>query len=75
MSSMVFLNAEIASATMPFMPKRSIQVGVRVSDVDLKLIRKAGEALWPGMPITNSTLLLTLARLKAEEIIKTTRKR
>ena len=31
---------------------------------------KAAERLWPGMPITNSTLLLTLARLKAEEILK-----
>jgi hypothetical protein len=57
------------------MPKRSIQVGVRVSDADLKLIRKASEALWPGMPITNSTLLLTLARLKAQEILKNPGKR
>ena len=76
MSSMVFLNPEIASATMLFMPKRSIQVGVRVSDVDLRLIQKAAETLWPGMPITNSTLLMTLAKQRAEEILaKTPRKR
>jgi hypothetical protein len=39
------------------------------------MLRKAGEALWPGMPITNSTLLLTLAKMKAEEILKSPRKR
>jgi len=39
---------------------------------DLALMRKAAEKLWPGMPITNSTLLLTLARLKAQEVLRTT---
>jgi hypothetical protein len=41
-----------------------------MSPDDLALLRKAAEKLWPGMPITNSTLVLTLARLKAEEILK-----
>jgi hypothetical protein len=55
--------------------KRSEQVGVRLSEADLKLMRKAADKLWAGMPITNSTLLLTLARLKAQEVLRATRPR
>jgi len=67
---MVLLSAERVSVTIShMMAKRNVQVAVRLADADLKLIRKAADALWPGMPITNSTLLLTLARLKAEEVL------
>lgn len=52
------------------MKKRSLQVNARMSPEDLALLRKAAEKLWPGMPITNSTLLVTLARLKAQDIIE-----
>jgi uncharacterized protein (DUF1778 family) len=52
------------------MKKRTLQINCRISPEDLALLRKAAEKLWPGMPITNSTLLLTLARLKAQEIIE-----
>jgi hypothetical protein len=63
-------------ATVGIMPpKRTEQVNCRLSSADLALLRKAADTLWPGMPITNSTLLLTLARLKAEEILKSPRKR
>ena len=50
--------------------KRDRQIGVRVSDRDLKMLRRAAEVLWPNAPITNSTMVLTLARLKAQEILK-----
>ena len=40
-----------------------------VSERDLKLLRKAAATLWQGIPITNSTLLLTLAKLKATEVL------
>jgi hypothetical protein len=56
-------------------PKRSEQVNCRLAPADLSLLRKAADRLWPDMPITNSTLLLTLARLKAEEILKSPRKK
>jgi len=52
------------------MKKRTLQVNSRISPDDLALLRKAADRLWPGMPITNSTLLLTLARLKAQEILE-----
>jgi hypothetical protein len=45
-----------------------------MSAEDLALLRKASEKLWPGMPITNSTLVLTLARMKAQEIVEQKRK-
>jgi hypothetical protein len=51
------------------MKKRTLQVNSRISPEDLGLLRQAAEKMWPGMPITNSTLLLTLAKLQAQEIL------
>jgi hypothetical protein len=51
-------------------PKRSLQVNVRLAPDDLKLMRQAAQRLWPGLAISNSTLLLTLARLHAESVSK-----
>jgi len=49
--------------------KRSLQVNVRLSPDNLKLMRQAAEQMWPGIPLSNSTLLLTLAHYKAIEIL------
>ena len=49
--------------------KRSLQVNVRLSPQNLKLMRQAAELIWPGVPLSNSTLLLTLAYNKAKEIL------
>jgi len=49
--------------------KRSLQVNVRLSPDNLKLMRQAAEQMWPGIPLSNSTLLLTLAHHKAIEIL------
>jgi uncharacterized protein (DUF1778 family) len=49
--------------------KRTEQVNVRLSPADLQLLRQAAERQWPGLELTNSTLLLTLAKLKAAEIM------
>ena len=50
--------------------KRDVQVGTRISAGDLKLLQKAAKILWPGLELTSSTLLVSLARLKAEEVLK-----
>jgi len=50
--------------------KRSLQVNVRLSPDNLKIMRQAAERLWPGVPLSNSTLLLTLAHHKAQEILE-----
>jgi len=49
-----------------------LQVNSRISPEDLALLRKAAEKLWPGISITNSTLLLMLARMKAHDVVKST---
>jgi hypothetical protein len=49
--------------------KRSLQVNVRLSPEDLKVLRQAADHVWPGVPLSNSTLLLTLAHHKAKEIL------
>jgi hypothetical protein len=42
---------------------------VRLSPDNLKLMRQAAERIWPGVPLSNSTLVLTLAYHKALEIL------
>ena len=49
--------------------KRSLQVNVRLSPDNLRVMREAAERIWPGVPLTNSTRLLTLAQHKAVEIL------
>jgi hypothetical protein len=49
--------------------KRSLQVNVRLSPDNLKVMRQAADHIWPGVPLSNSTLLLTLASHKALEIL------
>ena len=51
-------------------PKRSLQVNVRLSPDALHLMREAADLCWPGVPLSNSTLLLTLAQHKAQEILQ-----
>jgi len=49
--------------------KRSAQVNVRLSPADMNLLRKAGKTLYPGLQVSNSTLVLALARQRAQEIL------
>ena len=51
--------------------KRTVQVNVRMSEKDLKLIGDAAKALWPGAVLTNSGILLGLARIAAREATST----
>jgi hypothetical protein len=51
------------------MPKRSEQLNVRMSPEDLALLQKAASALWPGLQLTNSTMILALAKRSAEEVL------
>ena len=49
--------------------KRTIQVNVRLTTEDLDLIGDAAKALWPGAILTNSGILLGLARIAARDAI------
>jgi len=50
--------------------KRTIQVNVRLSIEDFNLIERAANALWPDAILTNSAILLGLAKIAARDILK-----
>ena len=50
--------------------KRTLQVNVRLSAEDFSLIRQAANALWPDAVLTNSGILLGLAKIAAREVLK-----
>ncbi|MFZ0732060.1 MAG: hypothetical protein WAM79_07025 [Candidatus Sulfotelmatobacter sp.] len=56
--------------------KRTIQVNVKMSAEDFDNLRKAANLLWPDAILSNSGIILGLARMSAREIIqKKARKR
>lgn len=50
--------------------KRTIQVNVRLSAEDFTLIQRAATCLWPDAVLTNSGILLGLAKIAARDILK-----
>lgn len=50
--------------------KRSIQVNVKMSAGDFGTLQKAASVLWPDAILSNSGIILGLARLAAKEILK-----
>jgi len=51
--------------------KRSVQVNVRLSEQDFELVKKAAAKLWPNAVLSNSGILLGLARLAAKGAMDT----
>jgi hypothetical protein len=49
--------------------KRTVQVNVKMTDEDFNLLRKAAEKRWPDAVMTNSGIVLGLARIAARKII------
>jgi hypothetical protein len=52
--------------------KRDIQVSVRMSVEDLDLLKQAADTLWPKAILTNSSIVLGLARIGAEKALERT---
>jgi len=50
--------------------KRTLQVNVRLSAEDFNLIKRAASALWPDAVLTNSGILLGLAKIAARDVLK-----
>jgi len=50
--------------------KRTVQVNVRLSAEDFNLIQRAANTLWPDAVVTNSGILLGLAKIAAREVLK-----
>jgi uncharacterized protein (DUF1778 family) len=78
---MIALQSEIAKANSGWMPsdkrdkgKRDRQLNVRLTTQDIETMQRAADIAWPGAILSTSSILLSLARLKAEEILKAARK-
>lgn len=50
--------------------KRTVQVNVKMSSEDFTTLQKAANALWPEAILSNSGILLGLAKLAAKDIMK-----
>jgi hypothetical protein len=50
--------------------KRTIQVNVKMTPEDFSLLQKAAEKRWPDAVMTNSGIVLALARIAAREIMR-----
>lgn len=50
--------------------KRTVQVNVRLSTEDFELIQRAANVLWPDAVLTNSGILLGLAKISARDVLK-----
>jgi len=50
--------------------KRSVQVNVKMSPEDFQLLKKAAEKKWPDAVMTNSGIVLGLARIAAREVLR-----
>lgn len=49
--------------------KRTTQVNVKMSTEDFALLQRAAEKLWPGAVISNSGILLGLAKMAASNVL------
>jgi uncharacterized protein (DUF1778 family) len=49
--------------------KRTVQVNVKMSEEDYELLQQAAEKLWPEAVISNSGILLGLARMAAKQAL------
>jgi hypothetical protein len=50
--------------------KRTVQVNVKMTEEDFALLRKASEKRWPDAVMTNSGIVLALARIAARETLQ-----
>jgi hypothetical protein len=50
--------------------KRTVQVNVKMSSEDFTTLQKAANTLWPDAILSNSGIILGLAKLAAKDILK-----
>jgi hypothetical protein len=50
--------------------KRTVQVNVKMSPEDFSLLKKAAEKKWPDAVMTNSGIVLGLAKISAREALR-----
>jgi len=47
-----------------------VQVNVKMTEEDFRLLKKASEKRWPDAVVTNSGIVLALAKIAARETLK-----
>jgi len=47
--------------------KRTVQVNVKMNEDDYALLKMAAVRLWPGAVVSNSAILLSLAKIAARQ--------
>lgn len=52
--------------------KRSVSATIKMTPADMELFRTAAATRWPGATITTSTMILDLARIGADSIVRGT---
>ncbi|MGD0180468.1 MAG: hypothetical protein ABSC15_11700 [Terriglobales bacterium] len=57
------------------MGKRTTSVTVKMSSEDFTLLQKAADAIWPKAVLTRSSIVLGLARIGAEGVLKTSKRK
>ena len=50
--------------------KRTVQVNVKMSEEDFALLQRAAAALWPEAILSNSGIILGLAKISAKEVLQ-----
>ena len=50
--------------------KRSLQVNVKMTGEDFALLKRAADALWPDAILSNSGIILGLAKIAAKDALK-----
>jgi hypothetical protein len=49
--------------------KRTVQVNVKMSADDFELLQRAAGALWPDAILSNSGIILGLAKIAAKDVL------
>lgn len=50
--------------------KRDVQINVKLSTDDFATFKLAADTLWPGAILSNSAIILGLAKMAAADILK-----
>jgi len=58
-----------------FMSKRTTTVTVKMTAEDFALLSKAADHIWPKAILTRSSIVLGLARIGAESVLGSTKKK
>jgi hypothetical protein len=68
--SLLSKSTEVTIEEMGTTGKRTVQVNVKMSDEDFTTLQKAASSLWPEAILSNSGIILGLAKLAAKDILR-----